>query len=78
MLQIVRGTNPKTPKKEDQGAKMVGLKMDHTRGSAGSFILMMELRKKVFAFRDIVDLPPCGGSASINEVNNLYGIEFSI
>lgn len=29
---------------------------------------MMELRKKILILRDIIDLPPLEGAASINEV----------
>lgn len=48
------------------------VKKDNSRGWAGNFILMMELRKKILTFRDIIDLPPCDGSASINEVFLLF------
>ncbi|WCJ26988.1 Hydroxyproline-rich glycoprotein family protein [Euphorbia peplus] len=34
----------------------------------GNFILMMDLRKKIFTFRDIIDLPLCDGTESINEL----------
>jgi len=36
--------------------------------TCSNLILLMELRKKIMTFRDIIDLPPCDGSASINEV----------
>ncbi|KAL6991023.1 hypothetical protein U1Q18_009146 [Sarracenia purpurea var. burkii] len=35
---------------------------------AGNFITMAELRTKILHFRDIIDLPPCVGSASANEL----------
>ncbi|XP_020540063.1 uncharacterized protein At4g04980 isoform X2 [Jatropha curcas] len=37
-------------------------------GWRGDIFLMVELRKKILTFRDIIDLPPCDGSAPINEV----------
>ncbi|KAJ8761653.1 hypothetical protein K2173_004429 [Erythroxylum novogranatense] len=51
-----------------QKMEMKGPKTDLSHGSAGNFILMVELRKKIFSFRDIIDLPPCNGSATINEL----------
>ncbi|KAF2303383.1 hypothetical protein GH714_017717 [Hevea brasiliensis] len=33
-------------------------------------ILIMELRKKIFTFRDIIDLPPCDATESINETRS--------
>ncbi|KAJ9136200.1 hypothetical protein P3X46_033301 [Hevea brasiliensis] len=42
--------------------------MERARRFTGNFILMMELRKKIFKFRDIIDLPPCDGNESINEL----------
>ncbi|KAJ6396923.1 hypothetical protein OIU77_021873 [Salix suchowensis] len=52
-------------KKESEELKM---ERSRSRGSSGNFILMMELRKKIITFRDIVDLPPFDGSLSISEV----------
>ncbi|KAF9683541.1 hypothetical protein SADUNF_Sadunf04G0024500 [Salix dunnii] len=52
-------------KKESEGPKM---ERSRSRGSSGNFIMMMELRKKIITFRDIVDLPPFDGSLSINEL----------
>lgn len=34
----------------------------------GNFILMVELRKKIQTFRDIIDIPPCDASSSITDV----------
>lgn len=34
----------------------------------GNFILMVELRRKIFTFRDIIDLPSLDGSPSITDV----------
>lgn len=44
------------------------LKTEMSYGKTGNFILIMELRKKIMTFRDLIDLPPCDGSASIDEV----------
>ncbi|GAB4826921.1 hypothetical protein Ancab_033800 [Ancistrocladus abbreviatus] len=35
---------------------------------SGSFLLFMELRKKILAFRDIFDIPPLNGSVPIHEL----------
>ncbi|CAK9152492.1 unnamed protein product [Ilex paraguariensis] len=35
---------------------------------AGNFITMTELKKKIMTFRDLLDLPPCAGSASMTEL----------
>ncbi|KAA8519828.1 hypothetical protein F0562_014082 [Nyssa sinensis] len=35
---------------------------------AGNFITMTELREKILRFRDLIDLPPCVSSASVNEL----------
>ncbi|XP_062103159.1 uncharacterized protein At4g04980-like [Humulus lupulus] len=37
-------------------------------GWTGNFIFMVELRKKILTFRDIIDLPPCDGSSPISEL----------
>ncbi|KAF3451520.1 hypothetical protein FNV43_RR07615 [Rhamnella rubrinervis] len=42
--------------------------MDSTFRCGGKPNKMVELRKKILTFRDIIDLPPCDGSASINEL----------
>lgn len=42
---------------------------NNTIGLAGNWILDMELRKKILSFRDILDLPPCDASASIDKVS---------
>ncbi|KAJ6979027.1 hypothetical protein NC653_027251 [Populus alba x Populus x berolinensis] len=55
----------KGQKKESQEPKM---ERSRSRGSPGNFILMMELRKKIITFRDIIDLPTFDGSLSINEL----------
>lgn len=35
---------------------------------ADQLILMVEIHKKIMAFRDILDLAPCNSSASLREV----------
>ncbi|KAJ9168891.1 hypothetical protein P3X46_020370 [Hevea brasiliensis] len=42
--------------------------MEVSHQCTGNFILIMELRKKIFTFRDIIDLPPCDATESINEL----------
>ncbi|KDP20929.1 hypothetical protein JCGZ_21400 [Jatropha curcas] len=62
--QIVKSPRiPKGPKRTFRGPKM-----ERSRRCTGNFILMMELRKKIFTFRDIIDLPPCDGTESIKEL----------
>ncbi|KAF8409313.1 hypothetical protein HHK36_005387 [Tetracentron sinense] len=48
--------------------EVAGLTIDNSCGWAGNFVLIMELRKKILTFRDIIDLPPCDESGSINEL----------
>ncbi|KAK3015529.1 hypothetical protein RJ639_006660 [Escallonia herrerae] len=45
-----------------------GLIMRNSCGVAGNFVRMMELRAKILTFRDLLDLPPCVGSASVMEL----------
>jgi hypothetical protein len=66
LLQVVKRAHlVKDKKKESEEQKM---ERSRSRGSSGNFILMMELRKKIITFRDIIDLPPFDASLSINEV----------
>ncbi|KAI3456296.1 hypothetical protein Pfo_012959 [Paulownia fortunei] len=37
-------------------------------GVAGNFVTMTDLRNKISTFRDLLDLSPCVGSASVNEL----------
>lgn len=39
-----------------------------SRKSNGNFILMLELKKKILIFRDLVDLPPRNGTTSIEQL----------
>ncbi|XWS12694.1 hypothetical protein CRYUN_Cryun37aG0112400 [Craigia yunnanensis] len=48
--------------------EMKGSRKDSSSQSACNFILMMELRKKIVTFRDIIDLPPCSTSVSTDQL----------
>ncbi|OVA00537.1 hypothetical protein BVC80_9087g23 [Macleaya cordata] len=45
-----------------------GLTVDKSCGWASNFISMVELRKKILSFRDIIDLPPCDAHGPIKEL----------
>ncbi|KAK3028500.1 hypothetical protein RJ639_038568 [Escallonia herrerae] len=49
-----------------------GLIMRNSCGVAGNFVTMMELRAKILTFRDLLDLPPSVGSASVMEALNAF------
>lgn len=48
--------------------EVAGIAIENSRGWTGNFILMIELRKKILTFRDIINLPPCDGSSPIQEL----------
>nr|POF03722.1 uncharacterized protein CFP56_06642 [Quercus suber] len=48
--------------------EVLGMTIGSPLGHASNLMLMLELRKKISLFRDIIDLPPCDGSTSINEL----------
>ncbi|KAM3700255.1 hypothetical protein ACJW30_05G084400 [Castanea mollissima] len=48
--------------------EVLGMTIGSPLGHASNLMLMLELRKKISIFRDIIDLPPCEGSTSINEL----------
>lgn len=49
--------------------KIIGSQpLDSSFRCRGKLNKMVELRKKILSFRDIIDLPPSDGSASIDEV----------
>ena len=76
ILQVVKSAHlVKGQKKESQEPKM---ERSRSRGSPGNFILMMELRKKIITFRDIIDLPTFDGSLSINEVSIIFNTGSSV
>lgn len=50
--------------------EVLGMTIGSPLGHASNLMLMLELRKKISIFRDIIDLPPCDGSTSINEVSS--------
>ncbi|PON84655.1 hydroxyproline-rich glycoprotein family protein [Trema orientale] len=47
-----------------------GMSKESSCGWTGNFIFMIDLRKKILTFRDIIDLPPCDGSSPIHELVN--------
>uniref|UniRef100_A0A7N2LQ36 Hydroxyproline-rich glycoprotein family protein n=2 Tax=Quercus lobata TaxID=97700 RepID=A0A7N2LQ36_QUELO len=48
--------------------EVLGMTIGSPLGHTSNLMLMLELRKKISLFRDIIDLPPCDGSTSINEL----------
>ncbi|KAF9590649.1 hypothetical protein IFM89_035967 [Coptis chinensis] len=48
--------------------EMQNLLIDNSCTSAENLLLIVELRKKILIFRDIIDLPPCDELGSINEL----------
>lgn len=49
--------------------KMKGFTVCNSRGVAGKFLKMTDIRNKIGTFRDFLDLSPCISSASVNEVH---------
>lgn len=47
---------------------VAGMMIDNSNGWGGNFVQMIELRKKILTFRDVIDLPPCDGSSPIHEL----------
>ncbi|XVF25847.1 hypothetical protein REPUB_Repub13aG0249200 [Reevesia pubescens] len=47
---------------------MKGSRKDSSSQPACNFIRMMELRKKIVTFRDVIDLPPCNTSVSTDQL----------
>lgn len=45
-----------------------GSRVHNSCGVAGNFVIMTALRSKILTLRDLLDLSPCFGSASLNEV----------
>ncbi|KAF4394343.1 hypothetical protein G4B88_018493 [Cannabis sativa] len=56
--------HPPPPLGKNSGITISG----NSCGWTGNLIFMVELRKKILTFRDIIDLPPCDGSSPINEL----------
>ncbi|KAL5730183.1 hypothetical protein ACHQM5_003035 [Ranunculus cassubicifolius] len=54
-----------TPKNQRE---MHSLMIDNSCTPAESLLLIVELRKKILTFRDMIDLPPCDDHGSINEL----------
>ncbi|KAH6790571.1 hypothetical protein C2S51_005577 [Perilla frutescens var. frutescens] len=55
-------------KSRDKSSKNVETKDSSSRGVAGHFVAMIEIRNKVSCLRDLLDLAPCVGSATIFEL----------
>ncbi|KAJ7946944.1 Hydroxyproline-rich glycoprotein family protein [Quillaja saponaria] len=66
-LEATRGSDKakKLPKAKKGG---LGELMNCSLVGADHIILLMQLQKKILAFRDIMDLSPCDSSASINDL----------
>ncbi|KAG5579314.1 hypothetical protein H5410_049941 [Solanum commersonii] len=45
-----------------------GSRVHNSCGVAGNFVIMTALRSKILILRDLLDLSPCFGSASLNEL----------
>ncbi|KAF2283211.1 hypothetical protein GH714_043544 [Hevea brasiliensis] len=56
---VVATKNPK---------EMTSMMRSNTCGWAANLLLMVELRKRILTFRDVIDLPPCDGSGPIHEL----------
>jgi len=52
--------------------------IDNSSVCSQNLMLMIELRKKILTFRDIIDLPPCECSSSIYEVFNSLHEQYAI
>ncbi|KAE9607198.1 hypothetical protein Lalb_Chr09g0327531 [Lupinus albus] len=66
-FEILKGSfSPKRSSKSHN--KENGESMELSFVGADQLILMVEIHKKIFAFRDIMDLDPCNSSASLREV----------
>ncbi|XP_042505492.1 uncharacterized protein At4g04980-like [Macadamia integrifolia] len=51
-----------------QETKRLDEPKSHNEVPESNFMFLVELRKKVMSFRDIMDLPPCNGSQAIREL----------
>ncbi|XP_004505007.1 uncharacterized protein At4g04980 [Cicer arietinum] len=66
-LKVIKGSS--TPKKSSKAqSKENGESMELSFVGADQLILMVEIHKKIMAFRDIMDLAPCNSSASLQEI----------
>jgi Wiskott-Aldrich syndrome protein len=68
-----KSSTPSTPKKFFKKSSKAQSKenvdsMELSFVGADQLILMVEIHKKIMAFRDIMDLAPCNSSASLREV----------
>ncbi|GAB2268263.1 hypothetical protein Dimus_003239 [Dionaea muscipula] len=65
MMQCAKVSDePKKQKEMDQSL----MRRSSSSGSTPSFVLFMELRKKILTFRDIFDIPALNGSIPIHEL----------
>ncbi|KAA8515295.1 hypothetical protein F0562_018475 [Nyssa sinensis] len=58
----------KSSESSEKLREVKGLTVHNSCSVAGDFITMTELRKKILTFTDLIDLPSCIGSASLNEL----------
>lgn len=68
---IFEGMKVSTPKKSSKAqtqSKENGESLELSFVGADQLILMVEIHKKILAFRDIMDLAPCNSSASLREM----------
>jgi len=75
-LQAMKGSTPKKSSSSKAKNKANGESLELSFVGADQLILMVEIHKKILAFRDIMDLAPCNSSASLREV--LYILFLSI
>ncbi|KAL5054274.1 hypothetical protein RYX36_034956 [Vicia faba] len=67
-LKVIKGVS--TPKKSSkaQSKENGGDSIELSFVGADQLILMVEIHKKIMAFRDIMDLAPCNSSVSLREI----------
>ncbi|KAL3522230.1 hypothetical protein ACH5RR_015064 [Cinchona calisaya] len=58
----------KSSKASKTHKQMKGATVRKSCGVAGNYIKMTDIRNKILTFRDLLDLSPCVGSASVNEL----------
>lgn len=67
-VKLVQGKSSQISKVYNKQKTGKGSKQDNSPHLACNFILMMELRKKIITFRDIIDLPPCNTALSTDQM----------
>ncbi|KAL2343994.1 hypothetical protein Fmac_005279 [Flemingia macrophylla] len=63
---VIKGSTPKKSSKGHSKENEESLELSFV--GADQLILMVEIHKKILAFRDIMDLAPCNSSASLREM----------